>query len=456
MNYKFRWLFTLLIMSVLLLSASIPALGAEEAGAAVDTGDTAFIIICAALVLLMTPGLAFFYGGMVRRKNVLSIMMQCIAVMALVSIQWVLFGYTLSFGPDVGSLIGGLDFLGLGGIGLDPSPVYATTIPHYVFIAFQLMFAIITAALISGAFAERMNFKAFVLFVLLWTTLVYDPIAHWVWGGGWLGQLGALDFAGGTVVHISSGVSGLVAAIYMGRRLGKDRETIVPHSMPFTVLGAALLWFGWFGFNAGSALSANGVAGLAFLVTNTCAAAGAISWVTAEWLHHGKPTVFGAVSGAVAGLVAITPAAGFVSPLSAIVMGLIVGPVCYICVSRVKEKMGYDDSLDAFGIHGVGGTIGALATGIFASTAVNPAGIDGLLFGGGIQVLGVQALAVAASWIYAAAATVVILIAVSKLVPLRVSQEEEENGLDASLHGEDAYAYEDVGIDERLVGIQPH
>ncbi len=441
----------LILAFIMVLGITMPALAAEELP--VDTGNTAFIIICSAMVLLMTPGLAFFYGGMVRKKNVLSIMMQCFAVMALVSVQWVLMGYTLSFGPDVGSVIGNLNFLGLHGVSIFPSPDYASTIPHYVFVAFQLMFAIITAALISGAFAERMRFSAFVLFVLLWTTLVYDPIAHWVWGGGWLGQLGALDFAGGTVVHISSGVSGLVTALFIGKRLGKERDTIVPHNMPFTVLGAALLWFGWFGFNAGSALAADGIAGLAFLVTNTCAAAGAISWVAAEWLHHGKPTVFGAVSGAVAGLVAITPAAGFVSPLSAVVMGIMVGPVCYLFVSKIKEKLGYDDSLDAFGIHGVGGTVGALATGIFASTAVNPGGADGLLYGG-LHLFGVQIVAVGATYIYAALATLLILKVISMIVPLRVSDEEEEVGLDTSLHGEDAYGYDDMGVSERLVGIQ--
>ncbi len=451
MKVKTSILMVLILAVIMTLGITMPALAVDELP--VDTGNTAFIIICSALVLLMTPGLAFFYGGMVRKKNVLSIMMQCIAVMAVVSVQWVLMGYTLSFGPDVGSVIGSLDFLGLQGVSILPSPDYASTIPHYVFVAFQLMFAIITAALISGAFAERMRFSAFILFVLAWTTLVYDPVAHWVWGGGWLGQLGALDFAGGTVVHISSGVSGLVVALFIGKRLGKERDTIVPHNLPFTVLGAALLWFGWFGFNAGSALAADGIAGLAFLVTNTCAAAGAISWVAAEWIHHGKPTVFGAVSGAVAGLVAITPAAGFVSPLSAVVMGMIVGPVCYLFVSTIKEKVGYDDSLDAFGIHGVGGTVGALSTGIFASTAVNPAGVDGLLFGG-LHVFGVQVVAVVATYIYAALVTLVILKVISMIVPLRVSDEEEVVGLDTSLHGEDAYGYDDMGVNERLVGIQ--
>ncbi|CFX56012.1 Ammonium transporter [Syntrophomonas zehnderi OL-4] len=427
----------------------IPVQAAEKAAA--DTGDTAFIIICAALVLLMTPGLALFYGGMVRKKNVLSIMMQCIAVMALVSVQWVLLGYTLSFGSDQASLIGGLEFLGLQGIGLTPSADFGTTIPHQVFVAFQLMFAIITASLISGAFAERMKFSVFVVFVLLWTTLVYDPLAHWVWGGGWLTKLGALDFAGGTVVHISSGVSGLVAALVLGRRHGREREAILPHSLPLTVLGAALLWFGWFGFNAGSALGANGLAGLAFLVTNTCAAAGALSWVAAEWIDHGKPTVFGAVSGAVAGLVAITPAAGFVSPLSSVIMGLLVGPLCYLAVSRVKEKLGYDDSLDVFGIHGVGGTFGALATGVFASQALNPAGVNGLIYGN-THLIQVQAVAVLATYVFAGLMTYLILKAIGLFTDLRVTAEEEETGLDVSLHGESAYGYSEEGQNTLSLG----
>ncbi len=443
-----KGIFSLSALTAALTLPSSPVYAAEKA--VIDTGDTAFIIICSALVLLMTPGLAFFYGGMVRKKNVLSILMQCFAVMALVSVQWVLLGYTLSFGPDHASLIGGLDFLGLKGVGMDPSSSFGTTIPHMVFIAFQLMFAIITAGLICGAFAERMKFSVFVAFVLLWTTLVYDPLAHWVWGGGWLLNLGALDFAGGTVVHISSGVSGLVAALVLGKRYGKERDTILPHNLPLTVLGAGLLWFGWFGFNAGSALSANGLAGLAFLVTNTCAAAGALSWVAAEWLDHGKPTVFGAVSGAVAGLVAITPAAGFVSPLASIVMGLLVGPLCYFAVSRVKEKLGYDDSLDAFGIHGVGGTFGALATGVFASTAINPAGADGLLFGNP-HLLQVQLIAVLSTYVFAGVMTFIILKAIKLFTDLRVSTEEEENGLDVSLHGENAYGYSEEG--QSLLGL---
>jgi len=425
----------------------VPVMAASKP--VIDTGDTGFVLMSAALVLLMTPGLALFYGGMVRKKNVLSILMQCFAVMALVSVQWVILGYSLSFGTDIHSFIGSLNFLNLKGVGFDPSPVYGTTIPQLAFAMFQMMFAIITAGLITGAFAERMKFSVFVIFTLLWTTLVYDPLAHWVWGGGFLAQMGALDFAGGTVVHISSGVSGLVAAIILGKRYGKGREAILPHNLPMVVTGAALLWFGWFGFNAGSALGANGLAAMAFTVTNTCAAMGAISWVGAEWLDHGKPTVFGAVSGAVAGLVAITPASGYVSPLSAIFIGLFVGPICYLAVSRVKEKLGYDDSLDAFGIHGVGGTFGALATGIFASKAINPAYANGLLFGNPHQLL-VQAIAVIVAIAYAAFMTFLILKVIGLFTSLRVTANQEEIGLDAALHGEDAYAYGDMGLESQV------
>ncbi|MEA4925355.1 MAG: ammonium transporter [Syntrophomonadaceae bacterium] len=442
MKTKLRWMLSLVITAVLVLGLPLIASAAE--GPAVDTGDTAFVIVCAALVMIMTPGLALFYGGMVRRKNVLSIILQCFTAMALVSVQWVLIGYTIGFGPDVNHLFGSLQWLGLNGIGLDPNPDYSATIPHQVFVMFQLMFAIITVALISGAFAERMKFAAFVAFVLMWTTLVYDPLAHWVWGvDGWLRNLGALDFAGGTVVHISSGISGLVACLVLGKRRENGAEPMLPHHLPMTMLGAALLWFGWFGFNAGSALGANGLAGTAFLVTNTCAAAAALSWVAAEWLHHGKPTALGAASGVVAGLVAITPAAGFVSAGSAIIMGLLVGPLCYYAVSKIKFKLGYDDSLDAFGIHGVGGIFGALATGVFANTAINPAGVDGLLYGNPAQLL-TQAIAVGATIAFAATVTFIILKVISIFTALRVSEEEEETGLDLTQHGEDAYNYGEV------------
>ena len=407
----------------------------------IDSGDTAFVLLCAALVLLMTPGLALFYGGMVRRKNVLSTIMHSFIIIALVSVQWVLFGYTLAFGPDKLHLIGNLSWLGLIGVGGAPNPDYAATIPHLAYMAFQLMFAIITAALISGSFAERFRFPAFLIFTLLWTTIVYDPMAHWVWGaGGWLRNLGVLDFAGGTVVHISSGVSGLVTALVLGKRLGYGREPMVPHHLPFTVLGAGLLWFGWFGFNAGSALAANGLAANAFVVTNTAAAAAALSWLCTEWIHNGKPTILGAASGCVAGLVAITPASGFVTPLSAVLIGLIGGIICYFAVSVVKAKLGYDDSLDAFGVHGIGGTWGALATGLFATTAVNPAGANGLFFGNPGQ-LWTQFIGVITSWAFAAIVTFVILKVVSLFTRLRASDEEELAGLDLPMHGERAYDY---------------
>jgi len=434
--WSLRLILVLNTVFLFIISTPQPVMAAETGS--INVGDTGFILVCAALVLLMTPGLALFYGGMVRKKNVLSILMQCLMVMGLVSVQWVLFGYSLAFGPDIGHFIGSLEWLGFSGVGQDPSSTYATTIPHMAFAAFQLMFAIITAALITGAFAERMRFPAFLAFILLWTTLVYDPIAHWVWGaGGWLSGLGALDFAGGTVVHISSGIAGLAAAVVLGKRLGYGHNPILPHNLPLTVLGAALLWFGWFGFNAGSALAADGLAAHAFLVTNTCTAAAALSWVIAEWLDHGKPTTLGAASGAVAGLVAITPAAGFVNPLAAIAIGLLVSPLCYLAVSRLKTKLGYDDSLDVFGIHGVGGTLGAIATGIFASTLVNPAGADGLLYGNWHLLL-VQVIAVAITWIYSGGVTFLLLKVIGLFTPLRVSEEEEETGLDLALHGEQA------------------
>jgi Amt family ammonium transporter len=394
----------------------------------------------AALVLLMTPGLALFYGGMVREKNVLSVIMQSFIVIGLVSVQWVLFGYSAAFGPDIKHIIGSMDWAGLANVGQDPNTDYAGTVPHLAFMSFQLMFAIITAALITGSFAERMRFPAFLIFTLLWTSLVYDPLAHWVWGvDGWLRNLGALDFAGGTVVHISSGVSGLVAAIVLGRRKGYGTEPMIPHHLPMTVLGASLLWFGWFGFNAGSAVSANGLACSAFVVTNTAAAAAALSWVAVEWMRHGKPTVLGAASGCVAGLVAITPASGFVSPLAAIVIGLVAGVLCYLAVSVLKTKLGYDDSLDAFGVHGLGGTWGAVATGLFASKAVNSAGNDGLFYGNAAQLV-TQIETVAVTWLFAGLATFIILKVVGLFCKLRVDADDEEAGLDITQHGEEAYA----------------
>ena len=409
---------------------------AEDA-AAIDSGDTTWLLVSSAIVLMMTaPGLALFYGGLVRRKNALATIMQCFILMAVMSIQWVLWGYTLAFGPDVGSVIGSLAWLGLVGVGGAPSD-YAPTVPHQAFMIFQGMFAIITPALIAGAIADRMKFGAFLTFAVLWATLVYDPLAHWVWGGGWIGGMGALDFAGGTVVHISSGVSALVAAIVLGKRLGYPAEPMPPHNVPYTVIGAALLWFGWFGFNAGSALAADAVAVGAFVATNTAAAAATLGWMGAEWWTRGKPTVLGAATGAVAGLVGITPAAGFVSPLSAIVIGVAVGVVCFAACS-VKFKFGYDDSLDVVGVHGVGGALGALLTGVLASTAVNPGGADGLLFGNPGQ-LWIQFVSVAVTAVYCGGMTYILLKIVDAVIGLRVTEDDEQVGLDLSQHGETAY-----------------
>ncbi len=428
------------IMTGLVLPAAALAEEAAAAAPTIDTGDTAWVLTSTALVMLMTaPGLALFYGGMVRKKNVLGTLMQSYTAMFLVSIQWVLFGYSLSFGPDIGGFIGSLDWVGLSGVGMEPNADYAATIPHQAFMIFQMMFAIITPALIAGAFAERMKFSAFVIFTLLWTTLVYDPVAHWVWGvGGWLRVMGALDFAGGTVVHISSGAAALACALILGKRKGYMSELMAPHNLPMTVLGAGLLWFGWFGFNSGSALGANGLAASAFLVTNTAAAAAAGAWMFIEWAHRGKPTMLGVASGAVAGLVAITPAAGFVGPMASIIIGLAAGVVCYISVSYLKPKLRYDDSLDAFGIHGVGGIFGAIATGVFATLAVNPAGADGLLYGGG-ALLGKQLAAICVSFVYSFIVTYVILKIVDFAVGLRVTPDEEVQGLDQTQHSESGY-----------------
>ena len=422
--------------SLLGFAALVAPAWAEDA-AAIDSGDTTWLLVSSAIVLMMTaPGLALFYGGLVRRKNALATIMQCFILMAVMSIQWVLWGYTLAFGPDVGSVIGSLDWLGLVGVGGAPSD-YAPTVPHQAFMIFQGMFAIITPALIAGAIADRMKFSAFLTFAVLWATLVYDPLAHWVWGGGWIGGMGALDFAGGTVVHISSGVSALVAAIVLGKRLGYPTEPMPPHNVPYTVIGAALLWFGWFGFNAGSALAADAVAVGAFVATNTAAAAATLGWMGAEWWTRGKPTVLGAATGAVAGLVGITPAAGFVGPLSAIVIGVAVGVVCFAACS-VKFKFGYDDSLDVVGVHGVGGALGALLTGVLASTAVNPGGADGLLFGNPGQ-LWIQFVSVAVTAVYCGGVTYILLKIVDAVIGLRVTEDDEQVGLDLSQHGETAY-----------------
>jgi len=432
----FRWILTLSLLFIFALPGVAWAADATK----VDTGDTAFILVSAAMVLLMTPGLALFYGGMVRKKNVLGTTMQSVIAMAVIAIQFVIIGYTLAFGPDHSGILGGLDWLGLRGVGQDPNPDYSATIPAQLFMVFQMMFAIITPALISGSIAERMRFPAYLAFIVLWSTFVYDPVAHWVWGvGGWLRTLGALDFAGGTVVHIISGVSALVACLMLGKRNIRSSEPAVPHNIPMVVIGAGLLWFGWFGFNAGSALGANGLAAAVFVNTNIGAAAAALGWLIVEWLHHGKPTVLGLVSGAVAGLVAITPACGFVTPMASIIIGLVSGILCYFMIAVVKGKLGYDDSLDAFGMHGVGGTWGAIATGLFATTSVNSAGANGLFNGGGMALVIKQFIAVGASYGVAIIATFVILKLISLVLPLRVSAEDEESGMDIALHGEDAY-----------------
>lgn len=406
----------------------------------INSGDTAWILTSSALVLLMTiPGLAFFYGGLVRRKNVLSILMQCFIIVCVVSLQWMLFGYSLAFGPDFHGVIGKLNWMGLAGVGGAPNPDYAGGIPHYAFMIFQAMFAIITPALIIGAYAERVRFSAFLLFTLLWTTFVYDPLAHWVWGaGGWMKSLGALDFAGGIVVHVSSGISALVLALLLGKRIGYNHKPIRPHNLPFTVLGAALLWFGWFGFNAGSALAADGLAANAFVTTHIATAAAGLMWALVEWWHNGSPTILGAATGAVAGLVAVTPACGFVNPMNAMFIGMIVAVVCYIAVAILKGKLGYDDSLDAFGVHGVGGAVGTIATGLFAEKAVNAAGADGLFFGNAHQ-LGVQALSLIVTIGFAALMTFIIFKFVDALIGMRVEEHNEIVGLDLTQQSEAAY-----------------
>lgn len=410
---------------------------AEEAAPppAFDSGDTTWLLVSSALVFLMlAPGLALFYGGLVGQRNVLSTIMHSFFSLALISVVWVLWGYSLAFGTDISGVIGGLEYLGFNGI----SQAITGTVPMPIFAMFQLMFAALTVALISGAIAERMKFSAWVLFSLFWITLVYAPLAHWVWGGGWLMKLGALDFAGGTVVHISSGVSALVAALLVGRRLGYPEKVLPPHSVPLTVIGASLLWFGWFGFNAGSALSAGSLASIAFATTNTAAAVAAVTWAFIEWAVRGKPTALGAATGAVAGLVAITPAAGFVTVPASLAIGLGAGIICYLGVNALKPRLGYDDSLDVFGVHGLGGTWGAIATGLFASKVVNPAGADGLLFGNPDLMIN-QLIGVGASWALAIVGTFVILKIVSAITGLRVTKEEEVAGLDLSLHGESAY-----------------
>lgn len=399
----------------------------------IDTADTSFILISAALVLLMTPALAIFYGGLVRKKNVLNTIMISFITIAVVSIQWIFIGYSLSFGPDIGGFIGGLDWIGLNNVGLTPHDIYATTIPHQAFMVFQMMFAVITAALITGAFVSRMKFKTFIIFTLLWTTLVYDPVAHWVWGaGGWLGGLGVLDFAGGIVVHISSGVSALVVALVIGKRKGLGVKSMEPHDIRLMVLGAGLLWFGWFGFNAGSALTSGSLATSAFVVTQIAASAGALSWMVMSWIRQKKPSVIGIATGAIAGLAAITPAAGFVGPMAAVVIGFVIGIVSFFAI-EFKNKMGFDDALDVWAVHGVGGIWGALALGLFANAAIN--GVDGLFFGNANQLLA-QAFGIGVVCVYSVVVTFVILKVLDWTMGLRVNEKDEEAGLDISQHGE--------------------
>jgi Amt family ammonium transporter len=403
-----------------------------------DSGDTAWMLMSTALVMIMLPGLALFYGGLVRRKNVLSTIMHSFFGLAIVSVVWVLVGFSLAFGPDANGmgLIGNLDYVGFMNVGLEPSTVYAVTIPFVLFAAFQMMFAAITPALITGAFAERKRFASFVLFTILWSLVVYSPIAHWVWAtDGWLFKLGALDFAGGTVVHASSGVSALIVALLIGKRVA-SAEKIEPHDIPMTVLGAGLLWFGWFGFNAGSAVAANGLAANAFIVTNTAAAAGTLTWVAASYLKHRKVSVVGAACGAVAGLVAITPASGFVTPGGAILIGLVAGGLCY-SATLLRERLRIDDALDVFAVHGVGGVFGAVATGVLATGAVQEA-YSGLIDGNAAQV-GTQLLAVGAVIAYAVISTFVIIKLVDAILGIRISLKDEELGIDLSTHGEVAY-----------------
>ena len=401
-----------------------------------NAADTAFVLISAALVMLMTPGLALFYGGMVRGENILGTLMHSNILLGTVSILWAVIGYSLAFGGDIGGFIGNLDFMFLKDVGT-AAKEGVDNIPHLAFMIFQCMFAVITPALITGAFAERIKFSGFLLFTCLWLILVYCPMAHWVWGGGWMGKMGALDFAGGAVVHMSSGASALAAALYLGRRSGYGKQAFIPHNLPLTILGAGLLWFGWFGFNAGSALAANGLAASAFVTTHLAAAAAAVGWIVVEWLHRGKPTTLGMASGAVAGLVVITPAAGFVEPMPAILMGLAGGALCYGGV-LVKGVFKYDDSLDVVGIHGLGGTFGALCTGLFATKAVNELGADGLFYGNPEQ-LWIQFLSVVATWAFCFVMSLILFKVVDVLVGIRVSEEDENKGLDVSQHSEVGY-----------------
>ncbi len=405
----------------------------------ISSGDTAFILVSAALVLLMTPALGLFYGGMVRSKNVLGTVMHSLFMIAIISFEWVYLGYSMSFGPDVAGFIGDLSWFGLKGVGSAPSDTYATTIPHLVFMIYQCMFAVITPALITGAFAERIKFGPFVIFSLLWAILVYNPVCHWIWGGGWLAKKGVLDFAGGLVVHLTCGVAALAAAIIIGPRRGFGKRSFMPHNLPMTLLGTGLLWFGWFGFNGGSALAADGIAATAFVATHLAGMAGMASWCLMEKIRQGKATTLGAASGAIAGLATVTPTAGFVGPNSAIIIGIIAGIVCYFAVS-LKNKFGYDDSLDVVGIHGVGGLTGTLLLGLFASKSVNPGGADGLFFGNP-GFFGTQLFGSVVVLIYTLIVTFILLKVIDGIFGLRVSEEDEVQGLDLSQHSETAYNF---------------
>ena len=402
------------------------------------SSDVVWVLISTALVMMMTPLLAFFYGGLVRKKNVLSVLMQSMVILCLISVQWILYGYSIAFGPDHGGIIGGLDWLGLAGVGLEPHDTYFSTVPHQLFMAFQMMFAVITPALIIGAFVERIKFSGFVVFILLWATFVYDPLAHWVWAkGGWLASMGALDFAGGTVIHVNAGIAALVMVLLIGKRHGGKRH-YAPHNLPFAVLGAGMLWFGWFGFNAGSAGSAGGLAVSAFVNTNSAAAAAGVTWMMLDWMSNKVPTMLGVATGIVAGLVAVTPASGFVTPLSALAIGVLASLACFFFVTKVKAKFGYDDSLDVFGVHGIGGIVGALATGLFATKAINPAGSDGLFYGNA-NLLWVQFITTVVAAGFSAIMTLIIYKVVDRTIGMRVEQREENIGLDLTQHGEVGY-----------------
>jgi ammonium transporter, Amt family len=441
--------FALVFAAVLTLAA--PTVLADDSSSAtptikdINTGDTAWVLASAGLVMLMTPGLAFFYGGLVRKKNILSVLMQCMMVLCLVTLQWVFFGYSLAFGPDVKGLIGNLDWAGLQGVGAVPSS-YAPTVPHTAFMIFQAMFAIITPGLILGAFAERMRFSAFCVFSLLWATVIYDPVCHWVWGtGGFLREMGVLDFAGGIVVHITAGVSALAAAIFLGRRQGYPHAISPPHSLPLAVLGAGLLWFGWFGFNAGSALTAGSLAAGALVATHIAGAAAGVTWSLLDWKFNTRPTMLGMITGAIAGLAAVTPASGYISPMAAVGIGVVASVICWLAVTFLKSKLRYDDSLDAFGVHGVGGIWGVMATGLWATSAINSEAVksNGLLAGGGMHLLGVQLLAIGLVTVVSFVGTLVLLKIVDLLLGLRVTEHEERVGLDLTQHREAGYTLVD-------------